>query len=150
MQRRTHHVVKDLSSITPASVCGENSQNLLTVLEFFFTWVCPEATDLMTTSSRSKTPSSLLSLSLYPNPKTPKRQPQQVPHPFFPQHTPTKKFKIFFFFFFYLLSFSLFWCPQNPNVHPSVRPCRFVCHSSSPSIQNSIAKKTRDFKPKSA
>jgi hypothetical protein len=150
MQRRTHHVVKDLSSITPASVCGENSQNLLTVLEFFFTWVCPEATDLMTTSSRSKTPSSLLSLSLYPNPETPKRQPQQVPHPFFPQHTPTKKFKIFFFFFFYLLSFSLFWCPQNPNVHPSVRPCRFVCHSSSPSIQNSIAKKTRDFKPKSA
>jgi hypothetical protein len=121
MQRRTHHVVNDLSSITPASVCGENFQNLLTILEFSFTWVCPEATDQMTTSSKSKTPSSLLSLSLYPNPQTPKTQPHQVPHPFFPQHTPTKKFKIFFFFFFYLLSFSLFWCPQNPDVRP------FVC-----------------------
>jgi hypothetical protein len=79
----------------------------------------------MTTSSRSKTPSSLLSLSLYPNPQTPKTQPQQVPHPFFPQHTPTKKFKIFFFFFFYLLSFSLYqnkppkWLVHIPR-HPWV------------------------------
>ncbi len=88
--------------------------------------MCPEAADLMTTSSRSKTPSSLLFLSLYPNPQTPKTEPQQVPHPFFPQHTPTKKFKIFFFFFFfffffYLLSFSLYqnkplkWLVHNPG-----------------------------------
>jgi hypothetical protein len=135
MQKRTHHVVNDLSSITPASVCGENSQNLLIVLEFSFTWVCLEAADLMTTSSRSKTPSSLLSLSLYPNPQTPKTQPQQVPHPFSPQHTPTKKFKIFFFFCFYLLSFSLFWCPQNPDVRPFVRS---VLSVTPPSLQFKI------------
>ncbi len=93
----------------------------------FFTWVCPGAADLMTTSSRSKTPSSWLSLSLYPNPQTLKTETQQALHPFFPQHTPTKKFKIFFFF--YLLSFSLFRCPQNPDVRLSVRPSVPFCLS---------------------
>ncbi len=41
MQRRTHHVVNDLSSITLACLCGENSQNLLTVLDFFHMGVSP-------------------------------------------------------------------------------------------------------------
>ncbi len=79
----------------------------------------------MTTNSRSQTPSSLLSLSLYPNPQT-----QQPPHPFFPQHTPrNNKFKIFFFFF-YLLSFSLLRCPQNPDVCMSVCSVLSVTPSS--------------------
>jgi hypothetical protein len=70
----------------------------------------------------------------------PKTQTQQAPQPFFPQHTPTKKFKIFWFFFFYLLPFSLFRCPQNPDVRPSVRS---VLSVTPPPLQFKIQEKKK-------
>ncbi len=83
--------------------------------------MCPQAADLMTTSSRSKTPSSLLSLSIYPNPQT-----QQAPHPFFPQHTPTKKFNICLVLLLLLAVFLALLVstkPRCPSVWLSVLFC---------------------------
>ncbi len=77
MQRRTHHVVNDLSSITLASLCGENSQNLLTVLDFFHMGVSPGC---WSDDHKFQIQNPLLLALSFPNPKpqTQKHKPSKA------------------------------------------------------------------------